>query len=39
VIVDLINLFMLVTIGFVKTFGAMEAAWRTGKRAASAVKK
>ena len=30
-IADPINMFMRVTIGFAKTFGAMEAAWKTGK--------
>jgi hypothetical protein len=29
--VDLISSIMLVTIGFVTTFSAMEAAWRMGK--------
>jgi hypothetical protein len=29
--VDLINSLMLVAIGFVTTFSAMEAAWRMGK--------
>ena len=30
--VDLINSLMLIAIGFIPTFGAMEAAWRMGKR-------
>ncbi|MDQ3885020.1 MAG: hypothetical protein M3239_06210 [Thermoproteota archaeon] len=27
-----VNMFMLVTIGFAKTFGAMEAAWKKQAR-------
>ncbi len=30
-IADPMNIFMLVTTGFAKTFGAMEAAWKIGK--------